>query len=398
MTLPDDLRHTFQQRYDADVAHIVRAPGRVNLIGEHTDYNDGFVLPMAIDRAVWLALTPRDDSRVHLHLLDFDSAAQFDLTSDLQPLSVPRDAQPLDYVKGMAWVLREQGYALRGFDGVLKGDVPIGAGLSSSAALLLASARALQVAADPAENQWRWQGVQMARYAQQAENQYIGVNVGIMDQMISAMGQAGSALLIDCRHVTREPLPDDALQPVPLPDDSAIVVMDTETRRSLAVGSAYNERRASCEAAAAYFRQSHLRDVSREQLDAASELDPLLLKRARHVVTENARVLQARDALQRGDAAAFGALMNASHASLHADYAVTNDALHQIVTAAQAHPACYGARMTGAGFGGCALALVALDKLAAFIAHMPGAYYAANGRYHGQYYALQPAAGASVLA
>lgn len=389
MSLQTQVQEAFAAHYGGTAQALVRAPGRVNLIGEHTDYNEGFVLPMAIDRAAWLALTPRDDATVRVHFLDFEQGGAFDL-GDLHkgdPLG------PLDYVKAVAWALQRQGHRLRGFDAVVAGDVPIGAGLSSSAALELAVARAFAVASDLA-----WDGVQMARAARHGENGFIGLNVGIMDQMISAMGQAGAALLIDCRAVEQQPLPAAALTLAPAPSQfgCAVVVLDTNTRRSLAVGKAYNERRASCVAAADYFGVSALRDVTPEQVQQAPDLDPLLRKRARHITTENQRAQAAWQALQAGDMARLGQLMNASHASLRDDYEVSNDALDQIVACAQAHPAAYGARMTGAGFGGCAVALVAAAQVARFIHEVAACYAAASGR-AGAGYVFEPAAGASVL-
>ncbi|MEA3310451.1 MAG: galactokinase family protein, partial [Chloroflexota bacterium] len=215
MSLPAAVTLIFAERFDEPPAFLVRAPGRVNLIGEHTDYNAGFVLPMAIDRALWIALRPRSDRRVSVHSLDFDETAEFELDALEQ-----QDAGWVEYLKGVAWALQEAGYALRGWEGMLSGDVPSGAGLSSSAALELATARAFaSVSAFP------WDPVEMALLAQRAENEWVGVNCGIMDQLISAAGQAGHALLIDCRSL--------ALTPVPLPPETVVVVLDTNTRRGL---------------------------------------------------------------------------------------------------------------------------------------------------------------------
>lgn len=340
---------------------LVRAPGRVNLIGEHTDYNDGFVLPLAIDRAVWIALTPQEAPHVDVTALDQHETGRIDLAR------IARGGPSwLEYVRGPAWVLKEDGHRLTGWTGSLAGDVPPGAGLSSSAAVELATLRAFAAAGG-----LDWSPSAMALLGQRAENQWVGVNCGIMDQMISAAGEAGHALLIDCRTL--------GLTPVPLPPDVVVVVMDTATRRGL-MDSAYNERRRQCETAAAHFGVAKLRDVSVERFDAESAaLDPLTRRRARHVVTENERTLLAADALRAGDAAEVGRLMDLSHASLRDDFEVSSDALDTIVRIARPQPGCLGARMTGAGFGGCGVALVERAHADAFAASVHSAYESATG-------------------
>ncbi len=356
--------HEFERRYGAAPAFVVRAPGRVNLIGDHTDYNDGFVLPMAIDRAVWIALQPRDDGQVRVHSLDFDESGAFDVHDFDTP---PEERAGWDeYVRGVAWALAGGGYAVHGWEGVLAGDVPLGAGLSSSAALELATARAFAGA-----GRLTWDPTRMAQLAQRAENLWVGVNCGIMDQLISAAGVAGHAVLIDCRSLE--------MRPVPLPPHAAVVVLDTATRRGL-VDSLYNERRAQCEAAARFFGVPALRDVDTETFAArASELDPVTRRRARHVVTENARTLDAAAALARGDVRAVGALMDESHVSLRDDFEVSRRELDAMVRLARSQPACFGARMTGAGFGGCAVALVDASQAAEFAATVAAAYVAGCG-------------------
>jgi galactokinase len=349
----------FEARFGNPPALLVRAPGRVNLIGEHTDYNDGFVLPMALERAAWIALTPRSDTRVRLYADDLGEEGVFD-TATARSRDARGDASSaqggwLEYPRGVAWALQEGGGSLRGFDGVLASDVPRGAGLSSSAAVELAVAAAFTAA-----NDLPWDPTAMARAMQRVENLWVGVQSGIMDQLIGAAGEAGHALLIDCR--------DLSLKPLPLPAGVAVVVLDTGTRRTL-VGSAYDERRASCQRAAATLGVRALRDADRSLLEArGADLDPSDYRRARHVISENARTLEAAAALGRGDAQRFGELMNASHASLRDDYAVSSVALDAMVAAAQAAPGCYGARMTGAGFGGCAVALIDADAADAFVA------------------------------
>jgi len=330
----------FASRHGAPAAFIARGPGRVNLIGDHTDYNDGFVLPMAIDRAVWIALRPRRDGRVSVHSLDFDETREFN------PSNGTRGEKGwVEYVRGVAWALRDSGRPVCGWDGVTVGDVPVGAGLSSSAALELAAARAFATSCA-----FAWEPAAMALLAQRAENHWVGVNCGIMDQLISAAGKAGHAMLIDCRTLET--------RAVPLPEGTAVVVLDTATRRGL-VGTAYNERRSQCEAAAAVFGVPALRDVDLATFERrAPELNSETRRRARHVVTENARVLAAAEALAAGDVHTVGRLMTESHASLRDDFEVSRHELDIMADVAAAQFGCYGARMTGAGFGGCAVALV----------------------------------------
>ena len=344
----------FRQRFGESPRFTVRAPGRVNLIGEHTDYNDGFVLPMAIDRATWIALRPRDDQRVMLHSLNHDETVEFSAGALLKG-----GKHWGEYPKGVAWALREAGYKLCGWEGVTTCDVPMGAGLSSSASYELAVARAFQ-----AVSGFTWDPPAIARLCQRAENQWVGINCGIMDQMISACGKPGHALLIDCRTLVTTP--------VRLPSETVVVVLDTRTRRGL-VDSAYNERRAQCEAAAKALGVKALRDVSVEEFEArAAELDAATRRRARHVVTENARTLEAA---HTSEAAALGRLMDASHCSLRDDFEVTTRELNVMVESARTTEGCHGARMTGAGFGGCAVALVRADAAAKFSETTRARYY-----------------------
>ncbi|HSD26334.1 MAG TPA: galactokinase, partial [Vicinamibacteria bacterium] len=334
----------------------------VNLIGEHTDYNDGFVFPMAIDRAVWIALRPRSDGRVVAVSLNFDETREFDLAK----LTKKDSDSWIEYLKGTAWALQGAGHVLKGFDGVVAGDVPLGAGLSSSASIEMATARAFAAVSDVP-----WQPAPMALLGQKAENKWVGVNCGIMDQLISAAGVEDKALLIDCRSLET--------QAVPLPRGTVVVVLDTATRRGL-VDSAYNERRAQCEAAAKLFGVKALRDVTSAQLAArAAELDPVTLRRARHVVSEDERTLAAAEAMRANDAARLGTLMNDSHESLRHDFEVTNDGLNVMADEARRAPGCFGARMTGAGFGGCAVALVAAFQSEAFVRQVDAGYRKATG-------------------
>ena len=357
----DRVLDGFRRRYGGEPAFLARAPGRVNLIGDHTDYNDGYVLPMAIDRAVWLALRGRSDRRVVVHSLDFDEEASFSLDQ-----GAAHQGGWVEYLRGVAWALDEAGRPTAGWEGEVAGDVPVGAGLSSSAALELATARGFAAVTGVV-----WQPVAMARLAQRAENEWVGVSCGIMDQLISAAGVSDHALLIDCRTLeTRS---------VPIPPSAAVIVLDTGTRRGL-VDSAYNERRMQCEAAARVFGVAALRDVDVAAFSAREdELDATTRKRARHVVTENARTLQAAELLEHGEVEGVGALMDESHRSLRDDFEVSRPELDTMVAIARRESSCFGARMTGAGFGGCAVALVRRDAADAFARSVAHAYMEAVG-------------------
>jgi len=359
------LLEAFEQRFGRAPAFLTRAPGRVNLIGEHTDYNDGFVLPMAIDREVAIVGAPRADRRVRLYALNYDQWADF----ELDHLQRDEAAHWGNYPRGVAWALQEAGLGLRGLDGVLGGDVPIGSGLSSSAAIEMATLMAF-VACQPDLSSL--DRARAAKLAQRAENAFVGVNCGIMDQFISALGQAGHALFIDCRSL------DYAL--VPMPAETAVVVVDTSAPRSLAA-SAYNERRAQCEAAARALGVAALRDLSPAAFaQQRAALPALVARRAEHVVHENQRVLDAVAALRTGDVAVFGRLMNESHDSLRDLYEVSSPELDAVVEIARGVAGVYGARMTGAGFGGCAIALVAQARVSELSSAIMHHYPARTGR------------------
>ena len=374
----------FTRRLGRAPTWIVRAPGRVNLIGDHTDYNDGFVLPMAIDRAVWIAVGPSGDGQVRIHSLDFDQSAEFDASKLPAGRSADDRGGWSEYVRGVGWALAQAGLPVTGWEGVAAGDVPLGAGLSSSAALELAAARAFASAGD-----LDWNPIAMARLAQRAENGWVGVNCGIMDQLISAAGQTGHALLIDCRTLDTDP--------VPIPPEVRVVVLDTSTKRGL-VDSAYNERRAQCEAVAHFFGVRALRDVNATTFATrAHELDEMPRRRARHVLSENARTLAAARALSVGDVVEVGRLMDESHTSLRDDFEVSRRELDVMVSLASAHRACHGARMTGAGFGGCAVALVTTDGVGDFVEHVSAEYQRAT-TLRPAIYVCKASAGASVEA
>jgi galactokinase len=356
----------FAETYGESPELVIRAPGRVNLIGEHTDHQQGYVLPIAVDRALWLAVAPTSGARVTLVSGQADGA----ITIDIDDLAAGTDRgqrERLDgwgaYLQGMAWALGDR-IPLRGWQGAIDSDIPLGAGLSSSAAFELALARAwVEVAGQP------WAAAEMAGHAQRAENDWVGVSSGIMDQLSCALGRAGHALLIDCRSLD--------VQHVPLPADIAVVIMDTGTRREL-TSSAYNERQAECRRAAAALGVDSLRDATLDAVDRDLD-DPVLRRRARHVVTENARVLAAADATRAGDAVALGHLLSAGHASMRDDFEASGPALDTIVALAADAPGCFGARLTGAGFAGCAIALVERPAIGAFREQVAHGYRRATG-------------------
>ncbi len=361
MSLAQQVIAAFEDQFKERPTLLVRSPGRVNLIGEHTDYNDGFVFPMAIDRNAWIAVRPRSDGKVKAFSLNQDIPCEFDATSFDEPIEGWGR-----YVQGVAWALTQHGMTLNGWDGMVASNVPIGSGLSSSAALELGIARCFAALGD-----FAWDAVEMARYCQEAENKWVGMNCGIMDQLIAAAGKKHKALLIDCRSLD--------MRQVPLPEEAVVVIMDTATRRGL-VDSAYNERRQQCEAAAAIFGVPFLRDLSSEELTAgAHQLDKVLLKRSRHVISENERTVAAAHALETQDLVLFGQLMNESHDSLRDDYEVTNEALNVMVKIARTQSNCFGARMTGGGFGGCAVALVSKESAHDFVDVVSNSYTSQTG-------------------
>ena len=333
---------------------VVRAPGRVNLIGEHTDYNDGFVLPAAIDRSIDFAGRKRADRLVRVHSLDFNAAAEFSL-DDIQKESKNTWS---NYIRGVSKYLEEDGHRLSGADIVFGGNVPREAGLSSSAAVEVGTAafwkNLVGLEADP---------VYLVKLARKAENQFVGVPCGIMDQFISALGREHHALFLDCRDLT--------YRHVPLRDDVKIVVCNSGVKRALAQ-SEYEVRLNQCRQAVALIASTgravrSLRDVAPEDLEAArSALSEILFRRARHVVSENHRVLEAVRVLEAGKLERFGELMNASHESLRDDYEVSSKELDVLVELARNQPGVLGARMTGAGFGGCTVNLVRQEAAEAF--------------------------------
>ena len=331
-----------------------RAPGRVNLIGEHTDYNDGFVMPVAIDFFTWATASPREDRKLQIHSENFDEEVEVNLDDP----NIARRKHWSDYPAGVAVILEREGYRLRGARLEIRGDVPIGSGLSSSAAIEVATACAL-TAISGLEIDKR----ELALLCQRAENEFVGARVGIMDQFVSLFGQEQKALLLDCRSLD--------FRLFPLPDNVRLIICNTMVKHELA-SNAYNERREQCEAGvkvlARHFSAiTALRDATLEQLELIkSELPEVVHRRCRHVITENARVLAAGEALEKGDLNQFGRLMAESHQSLRDDYEVSSVELDLMVEFAGRVEGLYGARMTGGGFGGSTVNLVAVEKIEEF--------------------------------
>jgi len=326
-----------------------RAPGRVNLIGEHTDYNDGFVMPAAIDLSTWVKVSPLEQRKLQILSENFNEQIEIDLDDQ----SLARRGHWSDYPIGVAVMLERSGRRLHGARLQIRGEVPIGSGLSSSAAVEVATACALV-----ANSGLTIDARDLALLCQKAENEFVGARVGIMDQFVSLFGQAQKALMLDCRSLEFELLP--------LPDNIRLIICNTMVKHELASG-AYNERRAQCEAGVKHLAKfvanvTALRDVTLEQLEQfGSDLPEVVYRRCRHVITENARVLAAAKALEQGDLKEFGRLMAESHQSLRDDYEVSSEELDLMVELAQKIEGVYGARMTGGGFGGCTVNLVAVE-------------------------------------
>lgn len=348
-------------------ARLFRAPGRVNLIGEHTDYNDGFVLPAAINYSTWIRLVPRDDRRLIIFSKNFSEQVEFDLDDE----HAEARGHWSDYPIGVAVTLQRAGYQLRGAVLNVSGEIPLGSGLSSSAAIEVATALALL-----ANSETEIGRIELARLCRQVENEFVGARVGIMDQFVSLCGQANHAVLLDCRSLEH--------RSVPLPDEVRLVVCNTMVKHELA-NSAYNERRAQCEAGVKQLSSrlqnvQALRDVGIEQLEQyARDLPDVVYRRCRHVISENGRTLNAARALEERDVARFGRLMGESHRSLRDDFEVSCTELDLMVELAQKVEGVYGARLTGGGFGGCTINLVARDAVAEFERNVLPAYQTATG-------------------
>jgi galactokinase len=331
-----------------------KAPGRVNLIGEHTDYNDGFVMPVAIDFSTWVTIVPLAERKLEILSENFGEQVEFDLDSID---SVPRGHWS-DYPLGVAVMFKRAGHQLRGARLTIRGDVPLGSGLSSSASLEVATACAMSANSDLSIDR-----TELAKLCQRAENEFVGARVGIMDQFASCYGQAGKALLLDCRSLEFKLLP--------ISEDVQMVVCNTMVKHKLA-SSAYNERRAQCEAGVKHFATKlsdvkALRDVTADQLEQyGGALPEVIYRRCRHIISENGRVLEAAEALAQSDLNRFGQLMNESHQSLRDDFEVSCRELDLMVDIARKVDGVYGARMTGGGFGGCTVNFVDAGQVEPF--------------------------------
>lgn len=338
-----------------ETIRYVSAPGRVNLIGGHTDYNDGVVLPTAIDHRTVVAARPRDDDVIRVHSLDFDQTVTFELDS----ITSLDDPEWVNYVQGVAKRLRDRGHDVHGADVVINGDVPIGSGLSSSAALEVAVAEGLT-----ASNDLQLDGDELVTVCWEAETQFVGVGCGIMDQYTAVFGEADSVLFLDCKTQDHEVISFPS-------EEASIVATDTNVQHEL-VDSAYNDRVASCQDGVDYLDDAldedvrSLSDVSVEAFEAhASALPDTVRKRVHHVVYENERVREAADAHRRGDLERVGELLNESHESLRDYYEVSAPELDAVVAIGDDQTGVLGSRMTGAGFGGCVISLVRPDDVSA---------------------------------
>jgi galactokinase len=381
----DAMHRAFRDRFGAAPETGARAPGRVDLMGSHTDYNEGWVLTLPIDRDTWILARPRDDDRIRVHALNLDEMATFPAAPEPEAKT---EGWAL-YVQGVTAVLAEAGHAVRGFDAVIHGTVPLGSGLSSSASLEAATATLCE-----ALGGFTLDLVEKAKLCRRAENVWVGMNCGILDQYSSILGEAGQALVLDCRSLTHTY--------AAFPDALRIVICNTCAPRRL-TGSEYGERRAQCEAAAAFFAERNpsvraLRDVAPDVFAAhAGGLDPVAAKRARFVIEENARVTALAEALRRDDRTALGALCAASYAGARDLFEIAVPAMEAMVEAMRAAPGCIGCRQAGAGFGGCMVACVRADAVPAFCEAAAREYRARSGL-DGEFYPIAIAPGAGPLA
>ncbi|HEX5056449.1 MAG TPA: galactokinase [Gammaproteobacteria bacterium] len=380
--LIERLTGSFRNYFRVEPQGIFQAPGRVNLIGEHTDYNQGFVLPCAIDRRTYMAVRTRSDGRLRVVSANMDGRASEWLASNPPPAD--RDNPWANYLRGVHAQFLKQGRAVSGMDILTLGDIPQGAGLSSSASFCVVFATAVNHVMGAGMS-----ALQIALLCQAAENEFVGCNCGIMDQLISAAGRERHALLIDCRSLE--------YQPVALPDDMDAVIINSKVARGL-IGSGYNDRRRQCEAAAAALKAGSLRDVGMAELLAdETVMDPVCFRRARHVITENARTKAAALALAGGDYAALGGLMAASHISMRDDFAITTPEIDFLVSTV----GCVlqnrgGVRMTGGGFGGCVVAL-APKQLSGRIIDAVNAHYPSETGLKAEIYLCNAGEGAGRL-
>jgi galactokinase len=363
----ETLSSRFEQTYGMQPS-IFRAPGRVNLIGEHTDYNDGFVMPAAIGFYTWVAVSPRSDRAIHVRSEEFNEVLEL----SLQELSGAPRHHWSDFVRGVAAVLQSQKYELSGANLIIEGQVPMGAGLSSSASLEVATALALL-----GESRGEVSQFELVKMCQKAEHEYVGTRCGIMDQFIAVFGQEGHALMLDCRTLESEALR--------VPQDARLVICNSMVKHDLAAAGEYNRRRADCETGVSILRKSlpqvrALRDVTLADLEAhKNELPEVVYRRCRHVISENQRVLDAASALRTGDLDDFGRLMRESHQSMRDDYEISVSELDLLVEIASECEGVYGSRMTGGGFGGCTISLVESESVEAFQRTITHKYKDATG-------------------
>jgi galactokinase len=376
-------REAFERAYSDRPEWCCRAPGRVNLIGGHVDYNDGLVLPVAVELEIGLAFRSRDDRTTRLYSVQFDDRVEFDI-GDLAPGSHTGWSA---YPAGVAWAMNGAGLPIGGMDVAVSGDIPIGEGLSSSAAVEVAFAAAFRQISD-----LELPNLELARLGQTAENQYVGVRCGIMDQVSSACAETGNAIFLDCRNLE--------MRQIPLPPGTKIVILCSGVERELR-SSEYNERRRQCEEAVSHLSEvdddiKALRDVSPEQLaPSLRHLPPPLDRRTRHVVGEIERVRLAATALEQNETERFGELVFASHRSLRDDYEVSSEELDALVELARRAPGTIGARLTGAGFGGCTVNIVSAAMVDEFIDHVTEGYDKLHGR-KPAYFVTEAAPGVTV--
>ncbi len=361
------ISERFEQAYGGLPEIWVRAPGRVDLMGSHTDYNMGYVMTMTVSQDTWIAAQARQDGRVCICSLNTDGQSCFDLDNILHDPDLPWS----NYVRGVAKVLQEKGHSLQGFDGLIHSTIPFGRGLSSSAALEMASAIVFQQVSE-----FRLDAVQMALYGQEAENKFVGVNSGILDQYSSALGKEDCALKLDCRHLTSET--------VQIPKDLRVVICDTQAKRNL-VGSEYDERRKQCEAGVRFLQQFYpdiraLRDVSIVEFMAhEDEMPDLVAKRCRVIVEENQRVLDLAEAFSKSDQGAVSRLFSTSYAGARDLFEISVPAMEAMIDAILKSPGAISGRQAGAGFGGCMVALVMADQVEEFSTQVKKHYQEKTG-------------------